>query len=50
MIGQGIAVGRYLLPLMLLLGVIQAGVANRPGDGGPAGVHRAAAGGGGRCC
>ena len=31
MIGQGIAVGRYLLPLMLLLGVIQAGVANRPG-------------------
>lgn len=31
MIGQGVTVGRYLLPLMLLLGVIQAGVANRPG-------------------
>jgi hypothetical protein len=31
MIGQGLVVGRYLLPLMLLLGVIQAGLANRPG-------------------
>lgn len=31
MIGQGIAVGRYVLPLMVLLGVIQAGVQGRPG-------------------
>lgn len=31
MIGQGVAVGRYVLPLMLLLGVIQAGVGGRPG-------------------
>ena len=31
MIGQGIAVGRYVLPLMLLLGLIQAGVQGRPG-------------------
>lgn len=31
MIAQGIAVGRYVLPLMLLLGVIQAGVQGRPG-------------------
>lgn len=31
MIDQGIAVGRYVLPLMLLLGLIQAGVQGRPG-------------------
>ena len=31
MIAQGIAVGRYVLPLMLLLGLIQAGVQGRPG-------------------
>ena len=31
MIGQGIAVGRYVLPLMLLLGLIQVGVQGRPG-------------------
>ena len=31
MIGQGVTVGRYLLPLMLMLGVIQAASANRPG-------------------
>lgn len=31
MIGQGVAVGRYVLPLMVLLGVIQAGVQGRPG-------------------
>jgi hypothetical protein len=31
MIGQGIAVGRYVLPLMILLGVIQVGVQGRPG-------------------
>lgn len=31
MIGQGIAVGRYVLPLMILLGVVQAGVQGRPG-------------------
>ena len=30
MIGQGVAVGRYVLPLMILLGVIQAGVQGRP--------------------
>ena len=31
MIQQGIAVGRYVVPLMLLLGVIQAGVRGQPG-------------------
>ncbi len=31
MIGQGMAVGRYVLPLMVLLGVVQAGVQGRPG-------------------
>lgn len=31
MIRQGLAVGRYVLPLMVLLGVIQAGVQGRPG-------------------
>lgn len=31
MIAQGIAVGRYVLPLMMLLGIIQAGVQGRPG-------------------
>lgn len=31
LIGQGVVVGRYLLPLMLLLGVIQAASANQPG-------------------
>lgn len=31
MINQGIAVGRYVLPLMILLGVIQAGIQGRPG-------------------
>jgi hypothetical protein len=31
MIRQGIAVGRYVLPIMVLLGVIQAGVQGRPG-------------------
>jgi len=31
MIGQGIAIGRYVVPLMLLFGVIQAGVQGRPG-------------------
>lgn len=31
MIDQGIAVGRYVLPLMLLFGVIQAGVSGQPG-------------------
>lgn len=31
MIRQGIAVGRYVLPLMVLLGVVQAGVQGRPG-------------------
>lgn len=31
MIAQGVAVGRYVLPLMLLLGLIQAGVQGRPG-------------------
>lgn len=31
MIGQGIVVGRDVLPLMVLLGVIQAGVQGRPG-------------------
>ena len=31
MIAQGIAVGRYVLPLMLLLGLIQVGVQGRPG-------------------
>lgn len=31
MIAQGIAVGRYVLPLMLLLGLIQAGIQGRPG-------------------
>lgn len=31
MIGQGIAVGRYVLPVMLLLGLIQAGVHGKPG-------------------
>lgn len=31
MIAQGISVGRYVLPLMLLLGLIQAGVQGRPG-------------------
>ncbi|MGH8945120.1 MAG: hypothetical protein ACRDVL_03110 [Acidimicrobiia bacterium] len=31
MISQGIAVGRYVLPMMILLGVIQAGVQGRPG-------------------
>lgn len=31
MVGQGMAVGRYLLPLTLLLGVVQVGVGNRPG-------------------
>jgi len=32
MIGQGVAVGRYVLPLMILLGVIQAGIQGRPGQ------------------
>lgn len=31
MIRQGVAVGRYVLPLMILLGVIQAGIQGRPG-------------------
>ena len=31
MLAQGIAVGRYVLPLMLLLGLIQAGIQGRPG-------------------
>jgi hypothetical protein len=31
MIDQGITVGRYLVPLMLLLGVMQVGGSNRPG-------------------
>ena len=31
MIAQGITVGRYLVPLMLLLGVVQVGISNRPG-------------------
>ncbi|MGH8915197.1 MAG: hypothetical protein ACRDZM_11870 [Acidimicrobiia bacterium] len=31
MIRQGLAVGRYVLPLMVLLGVVQAGVQGRPG-------------------
>lgn len=31
MIRQGLAVGRYVLPLMVLFGVIQAGIQGRPG-------------------
>lgn len=31
MIDQGITVGRYLVPLMLFLGVVQVGISNRPG-------------------
>lgn len=31
MIRQGVLIGRYVLPLMVLLGVIQAGIQGRPG-------------------